>query len=378
MSGIIQALLASLVAAEENYIIFGQGLNNYGQVGDGSNTTRVSPVQLGVDTDWYQVAGGGTHAVAVRTDGTIWAWGRNTQGECGQGSNSPSGFNTPQKVGVATNWAQCSAGQRHSLAVKTDGTLWGWGYSNSGQLPSGTTNVATQIGALTDWLQSAAGGQSSSCIKTDGTLWTWGLNNNGQLGDNSTTNSSSPVQVGALTDWAQVDMGNLHCAAVKTNGTLWAWGRNFFGQVGDGTTTNRSSPVQIGALTTWAAVACGSYHTMAVKTDGTLWSWGRNFRGQLGDGTTTDTSSPVQIGALTDWKKIGGGSAIANFYATSGGNLSGAVKTNGTLWTWGNNSSGQLGLGDATNRSSPVQVGSNTDWYQFAAGGFFAHEIAED
>ena len=147
-------------------------------------------------------------------------------------------------------------------------------------------------------------------IKTDGTIWAWGLNNRGQLGDDTVSYRSSPVQIGALTNWAQVSAGDLFTASVKTDGTLWAWGDNGRGQLGIGTAagTYRSSPVQIGALTTWSQVSAGAEHTAAIKTDGTMWAWGGNISGEVGDGTTVSRSSPVQVGALTTWAQVAGGS----------------------------------------------------------------------
>ena len=139
---------------------------------------------------------------------------------------------------------------------------------------------------------------------------------------------------------------------------LYSWGQNNYGQLGLGNTTYYSSPVQVGALTTWVGISCGSAHTLATKTDGTLWSWGRNNSGQLGLGNTTNYSSPKQVGALTTWSKVANGI----------GENTAAIKTDGTLWSWGYNAYGQLGLGDITNRSSPVQVGALTTWLAIACG----------
>jgi hypothetical protein len=161
-----------------------------------------------------------------------------------------------------------------------------------------------QVGALTTWSKVAAGGNHSLAIKTDGTLWSWGFNNRGQLGQNNTTYRSSPVQIGASTDWAEIAGGFEFSLAVKTNGTLWSWGQGFFGQLGLNDNNYRSSPVQIGALTTWSQIAGGKYFTLALKTDGTMWGWGRNNDGQLGQNNQVNLSSPVQVGALTTWARL--------------------------------------------------------------------------
>jgi alpha-tubulin suppressor-like RCC1 family protein len=181
----------------------------------------------------------------------------------------------------------------------------------------------------------------------------WGSNLYGQLGLGNTTNYSSPKQVGSLTNWLQVAAGYA-TLAVKTDGTLWAWGQNSSGQLGLSNTTSYSSPKQVGSLTTWRSVSFGTGSggnaSAAIKTDNTLWTWGNNSQGQLGSGTITNRSSPVQVGSLTNWSKI-----AVNIMAM-------AIKTDGTLWCWGYNSVGGLGLGNTTRYSSPKQVGSLTNW----------------
>jgi alpha-tubulin suppressor-like RCC1 family protein len=198
-------------------------------------------------------------------------------------------------------------------------------------------------------------------VKTDGTLWAWGYNNNGQLGLGDITNRSSPVQVGALSNWANVSAGqNDWSIAVKTDGTLWTWGNNVTGQLGDGTVVNKSSPIQIGALTAWLIPSAGYRHALVTKTNGTLWAWGENNYGQVGNNATSaQVLSPIQIGALTNWS-----------IASAAVSFSLAVKTDGTLWSWGQNSVGQLGqntVGAGTYKSSPTQVGSSTTWYSVSA-----------
>ena len=172
---------------------------------------------------------------------------------------------------------------------------------------------------------------------------------------------SSPVQVGSLLNWKQIAVGSANAAAIKTDGTLWTWGGNTGGQLGAGTTAARSSPVQVGALTTWKQVdtikaSSGFANMCAVKVDGTLWVCGYNSVGQLGTGNTTSYSSPVQVGALTNWKQVSS-SAVHSC----------AVKTDGTLWAWGSNTNGNLGTGNTTSYSSPVQVGTLTSWKQVSA-----------
>ena len=164
-----------------------------------------------------------------------------------------------------------------------------------------------QVGALTNWKTVSVGTNSFLAIKTDGTLWGWGYNaNDGQLGFGNRTNYSSPKQVGTLTNWAKVVFGTYqsNTFAIKTDGTLWAWGYNYKGVLGLGNTTYYSSPVQVGTLTNWASVSSGGIHTLAIKSDGTLWGWGAGTYDDLGLGNATNYSSPKQIGSLTNWQQV--------------------------------------------------------------------------
>jgi alpha-tubulin suppressor-like RCC1 family protein len=296
----------------------------------------------------------------------MWSWGSNTYGQLGQGDTSNR--SSPVQVGALTTWAQIAAGRAFCAAIKTDGTMWAWGRNAYGSLGVSDPGAAArsspvQIGALTTWSKISAGRSTCFAIKVDKTLWSWGQNQFGQIGDNTTTYRSRPVQVGALTDWAQITVHST-ALAVKTNGTLWSWGANASGVQGRNSTVTSSSPVQVGALSNWAQVSIGNNNgaVLALKTDGTLWSWGNNFYGQLGLGDRVDRSSPVQIGAGTDWE-----------YISAGGFACVATKTDGTVWTWGING-GRLGTNNNIDRSSPVQVGANTYWNgvaTFNSGTFF-------
>ena len=336
------------------------GVGNYGRLGVGDTAHRSSPVQVGALTDWASVSVGRNHSLSIKTDSTLWAWGFNSSGQLGLG-DTPN-RSSPVQVGALTTWAQVSGGNAHTMAVKTDGTLWAWGGGSSGQL--GLNDTATnrsspvQVGALTTWSKVASGDAHTMAVKTDGTLWAWGYGGTGQLGLGDTPHRSSPIQVGALTTWSQVSAGYRHSLAVKTDGTLWAWGRNDNGQLGLGDTANRSSPVQVGALTTWSSVSAGRNHTAAIRTDGTLWAWGVGALGRLGDGATTNRSSPVQVGALTTWMT-----------ASAGGYHTLAIRLDGTLWAWGYSPYGVLGTGAAgTSHSSPVQIGALTTWAKIDTG----------
>jgi alpha-tubulin suppressor-like RCC1 family protein len=351
--------------------LFSWGRNNFGQLGQNNTTNRSSPVQVGALTDWAQVSAGSYNScAAIKTNGTLWSWGYNSRGNLGL--NDVTNRSSPVQVGALTDWAQVSAGDISCAAIKTNGTLWTWGANSFGRL--GLNDVINrsspvQVGALSDWSQVSAGTVSCAAIKTNGTLWSWGLNSSGQLGQNNLTYLSSPVQVGALTDWSKVSTSGFSCAAIKTNGTLWSWGNNAQGQLGLNDVVYRSSPVQVGALTDWSQVSAGGSFCAAVKTNGTLWTWGFNTNSQLGQNIsyTINRSSPVQVGALTDWSQVAAGDGFCA-----------AIKTNGTLWTWGNNTYGRLGqnIASTITRSSPVQVGALTSWSSIGQGAFRTHNVA--
>ena len=350
------------------------GRNTNGQLGDNTITDRYTPVTTSAGgANWKQVACGSFHTAAIKTDGTLWTWGNNN-GYGQLGDNTVTNRSTPVTTFVGgTNWKQVVGGYKHTAAIKTDGTLWTWGNNTNGQLGDNTiinrsTPVTTFAGG-TNWKQVAGGGYHTTAIKTDGTLWTWGRNSDGQLGDNTVTNRSTPVTtfVGG-TNWKQVSGGYKHTAAIKTDGTLWTWGLNSDGQLGiNNTTTARSTPVTTFAGgTNWKQVAGGYGHTAAIKTDGTLWTWGSNDNGQLGDNTSgTNRSTPVTtFSGGTNWKQVAGGS----FHTA-------AIKTDGTLWTWGRNSYGQLADNTTTYRSIPVQTSAGgTNWKQVSGGRF--HTVA--
>jgi alpha-tubulin suppressor-like RCC1 family protein len=347
------------------------GFNTNGQLGDQTATDRSSPVIIsGGFADWCEINAGNSHSLAVRTDGTAWAWGSNGQGRLGDGSvtNQSSPVSV---VGGFGDWCQISAGGNHSLAVRTDGTAWAWGFNGNGRLGDGSVtnrnSPVSVVGGFGDWCQISAGRFHSLAVRTDGSAWAWGYNGQGRLGDGSVTNQSSPVSVvGGFSDWCEISAGLAHSLAVRTDGTAWAWGCNTNGQLGDSTITDRSSPVSvIGGFGDWCEISAGDSHSLAVRTDGTAWAWGFNGNGRLGDLTVTARSSPVSVvGGFGDWCEI-----------SAGGAHSLAVKTDGTAWAWGLNSNGRLGDLTVTSRTSPVSVvGGFGDWCQISAG--LGHSLA--
>ena len=262
--------------------------------------------------------------------------------------------------------------------------LWLWGSNTYGGLGLNDTvnrSSPVQVGSDTNWQNHAMTRQHSLAIKTNGTLWTWGLNDFGQLGQNDTAARSSPVQVGSGTDWVPgynliSRTGYRHCAAIKSNGTLWTWGRNNpNGQLGLNSTVNRSSPTQVGSSTNWSKIFVSgdndqSFSRMlAIKTDGTLWGWGANWQGQLGLNSRQSNYGSFGISSPT---QVGSSTTWSQVRICAGGVGAGSVvatKTDGTLWAWGNAYPGTLGQNDTIARSSPTQIGTATGWSQKIVAG---------
>jgi|GEM_PF-647304 len=312
-----------------------------GRIGDGTLNASNTPIQIGTDT-WKTVESGGYFTIAIKTDGTLWAWGNNDGGHLGDGTFVNR--NSPVQIGTDTDWKSISSDvDGHTLALKTDGSLWSWGENTNGELGDGsrtTRNYPLRIGTENNWKIAIAGKRYSIAIKTDGSLWSWGSNYNGSLGlGTSVNNVLTPTQVGTSNDWETISSHFMNCSfALKTNGTLWAWGHNITYNLGDGTLTNRNIPTQIGTDTDWVSIgaSCG------VKSNGSVWGWGQNYVGEVGNGTTSHVSVPTQIGTDTDWVAVYDKSI--------------KLKANGSLWTSGYNGDGSLGNGITTNSLVPVPV----------------------
>ena len=354
--------------------LFVWGHGSYGVIGNGTAGTKYSsPVQIPSAVEWKagwanRKRDDGYDSGAVKDNGTLWLWGNNQSGRLGQNQGTPAQRSSPVQVGSDTTWSKVATISGVSMALKTDGTLWAWGGGGYGILGN---NSETQYSSPiqipgTTWADMALGGNFAMAIRTDGTLWSWGINTKGQLGLNApnTSHKSSPTQIPGTT-WRGIAMNSQSSYATKTDNTLWTWGNNEDeGELGLNNRTNYSSPVQVPG-TNWALIDSYYRGGIATRTDGTLWTWGLNQRGLIGVPSigTGSRSSPVQVPG-TSWP------TSEQDQLAGGYTWNAAIKTDGTLWAWGSNQDGQLGQNtQGDDRSSPVQIGSETDWDQVTAFG---------
>jgi len=345
-----------MLARKADGTVWGWGINTSGQLGDGSTTTRLSPVQVPGLSGIVAVATSPSHSIALKSDGTVWAWGANGGGQLGDGSFLPR-VSPVQAVGL-TRVVAIAAGGSASFALKDDGTLLAWGANVSGVLGNGVIGGAAQptptaVMNLASVTSIALTFNTGYAVKTDGTLWGWGSNINGQLGDSTTTNRALPQQIalpGNAQSTAAAPSGQ-HVFARRTDGALFGWGFNGSGQVGDGTTLNRLTPVNVLTLSQVTRVAgCLNHSLAAVAPNGALFTWGSRLNGELGDGLTTGlVNAPQAVNGLTAVSEVTCPAA-----QTSG--FSVALTSDGQVWTWGANNFGQLGDGTTNPRSVPAAV----------------------
>ena len=343
------------LAVKADGSLWAWGSNKYGQLGDGTASDRHIPVKImdGV----VSVSAGGNHSLAIKADGSLWAWGWNLSAQLGDSTTADR--YTPVKI--MDNVVSAAAGGEHSLAIMSDGSLWAWGSNWFGQLGNGATNYRFMpVKIMDDVVSVAAGWNYNLAIKTDGSLWAWGWNGIGQLGDGTKENKYIPVKV--MDDVMDASAKGEHSLAVKTDGSLWTWGSNSTGQLGDGSMiANRATPAKI--MDEVVSVAAGGNHSLAIKTDNSVWAWGSNWFGQLGNGANAANDN-MAIPVGNPVKILDDATVVA-----AGGVHSLAVKTGGSLWTWGNNEYSQLGDGTVTiagdmrmeiieynNKSIPVKV----------------------
>ena len=359
------------VALKSDGTVWGWGSNEAGELGDGTTTARSLPVQAIGLAGVVQIAAGRSHIVARTSDGRVWTWGSNYVGELGALTDARS---TPAPVSAMSGVVEIAAGASHTLARKSDGTVWAWGENDYGQLGDGAPTEPytgrfepVRVVGLADVVQISAGGRHTLARKSDGTVWAWGDNSGGQVGDGTTILRASPVQVSGLGGVVEVSAGYFYNLARKGDGTIWAWGAGGYGQLGDGLYEDRLTPIRLGELSGVTQMAAGFLHSVAVREDGGLWAWGANGNGQLGDGTTVTHQTPFQVPGLGGLQAA----AVGGFHTV-------ALRRDGTVLTWGDNSLGQLGNGAYTFRAAPVVVGGLSNVAAIAGSGYHSLALTAD
>ncbi|MDN3705705.1 T9SS type A sorting domain-containing protein [Myroides ceti] len=402
------------LAVREDGTLWAWGGNSMGQLGRGTNnfSANATPVQIGTATNWTKIAAGFWHSLALKADGTLWSWGANAVGQLGNGSVSVTGIATPVQIGTDNKWKQLAAGGFFSAALQSDGTLWVWGDNYYGQVSGSSAEYETapyQVGSER-WNKVVAGRNHILALKANGKVWSWG----DEQGNGIQTNNT-PVEKN-ISGIVQIAAGNSFSFALKSNGELFSWGKNNLGQLGNGSNQNAVSPLSNGSkseeiisvaaahgfntlvlysngkLKGWGAnntyqlaneqtvdfyepiaisaaggdniaIVTGIDHTLVLKEDGTLWGWGD---GEM-IGNSTNSQTPVQIGTSDEWISM-----------TTGSFTSAGIKSDGTLWTWGYNSNGQLGNGSTNSSPVPVKVGDDNDWVAVAMGGSHTAAVKSD
>ncbi|MGE3843813.1 MAG: chitobiase/beta-hexosaminidase C-terminal domain-containing protein, partial [Vicinamibacterales bacterium] len=337
---------------DANGVVWTWGDNAYGQLGDGTTTARLHPVAVSGLSSATAIAAGAYHTLVVRADGTVATWGLNSSNQLGLGPNPDPPFNVPRTVAGLSNVVAIAGGTYHSLALTSDGTVWSWGNNSQGQLGDGTTTdraTPTALG-LTNIVAIAAGQWHSQAVASDGTRYAWGRNSTGALGDGTTIDRLSPVTISGVTSVTTAAAGWAHSLVRRATGGVQSWGANGQGQLGVAG-GGSSSPITVTALSTIAQVVAGGDFGLALDTAGAVWSWGRNANGQLGDGTTVNHTTPAALTAPTGVQAI----AAGPYHVV-------ALTSSAEVWTWGDNAHGQLGDGTTVDRAEPSAINSGGAW----------------
>ena len=342
----------SMIELQEQ-IYFGAVWVNVVDGGEGDVAAQPTPTPGTGFTTTPMVAAGSSHAVTLKNDGTVWGWARDRRAGMTIANTRVDELHIPRQVRNLNNITSISAGWMHTSALRDDGTVWSFGYNYYGQLGDGTrassvSSAARQAQGLTNVTAISAGGSHTVALRDDGTAWAWGRNRSGELGDGTTTMRTTPVQVQGLSNIASIATGSSYTIALRNDGTVWAWGSNQYGRLGNdniNTWSHTHTPRQVQELSNVTAISASWNHALALKDDGTVWAWGNNSNGQLGHDTAASNIRPVQVQGITDVIAISAGLAHSI-----------ALRSDGTVWAWGRNSDWQLGNNSSTDSAVPVQV----------------------
>lgn len=351
------AALTMTAPGPEGAALWAWGSNLYRVMGDDTPTLRLVPTQVGDATTWSDIALGTRHAVGLRTDGSLWAWGDNTFCNLGGGRDDVDPWRSrAEQVGTDMDWVDVAAGGGLSFAIKADGTLWGFGDSVAGALGIADSNLKCEpfpIGRERRWSSVSTSGANTLAVAADGSLWGWGANASGQLGVGTTARHLVPTLVDAG-PWTQVSTSSTHSLGLKADGSLWAWGSNVLGALGDGTRVSSLVPVRVGAGSDWVAIAAAPSVSLALKADGTLWAWGNDTK--VGPGGPLP-GVPTQTEPGRTWSAV----SSTTYHRM-------VLADDGTLWGWGLNTAGELGNGTQVSGPTLVQAGTGDGWLAAVAG----------
>lgn len=325
---------------------------------------------------FHSISAGGYHTVALKSDGTVWSWGSNEFGVLGNGTVHEDLTVTEGTIPVQAkdlkDVISVSAGTTHTLALKNDGTIWAWGHNHDGQLGDGSTehrNIPVKVKGLTNVIAVSAGSYYSTALKNDGTVWVWGANIQGVIsGEDTNMQITIPVKIKGLTDVISVSAGGDHIIVLKKDGKVWAWGMNTMAALGENGGFFSLKPVQVKGLSDIVSISAGMNHTIALKSDGTVWTWGGNQEGELGNDIELHSIKTFQVKGLTDVVSI-----------SAGGNVTTALKKDGTVWLWGNNRYGQLGINTTVYKTNkPTQLKGLTNVICVSAGELHTVALQKD
>ena len=351
---ILAAAANTTCATKSDGLLYCWGANEDGEVGDETVVAKSVPTKVsGSFADWVALSGAaaGDHFCGIRAGGTLWCWGDNEKGQLGLNASGVGAKKTkPTQVGTDSDWAAVSCGMGHTCAIRTSGKLYCWGDNTAGQLGDGTKDarlVPWQVGTASDWKVVAPGLAHTCAAKgSDYDLYCWGDNSGGQLGDGTKDEKPSPTKTSSIAGWVSLGAGWVHTCGIKSDGDIYCWGGNAAGQLGlgDDTIAEELEPTKAKGGG-WTSLSSDLGHNCAMKSDGALYCWGYNEWGQLGDGAKANKFEPIKISSDADWRDV-----------TTGGGHGCARKTDGELYCWGENSDGQLGDGTTTESLLPKKI----------------------
>lgn len=366
----VAANTGTALALKSDGTVAAWGRNDYGQLGNGQAAIRVSPGRVAGIDQVRAVAAGTAFTLGLRTDGTLWSWGTNLYGELGDGTRQIRAY--PVRVtGISGTIASIAASDGYALAATSDGRLWAWGANGYGQLGTGDRNrhtAAVRVAGLQGVRAVAAGGSHALALDNDGTVWAWGDNTSGQLGNGTTTDSLVPIRVSALAGILAISAHQRVNLALDASGRVWAWGRGIRGSLGDGTTNDRATPFIVPGLPRITEIRAGQVISTAVAAaDGSVWAWGHNEFGEFGDSRYVRERSPTSVTNLRGLNRFG----VGGMHMT-------ARDSSGAVQAWGRNDKGQLGLGDVNDRAVPTPIPALPQIAQVAAGETHTVAVAND